>query len=137
MSEGTWLYDYYIFTYIALFIIFKYISLTMLLQLSWFSLLCSPLPSAPYFLRQSPHHCSWPWAMCTSSLAAPFYFNLTMILQLIRSLSSFPPANVIAKNHFMSRVVRPLEFKSWLCQLLGGITDFSVILSWFAKFTHL
>ena len=34
--------------------------------------LLSPFTSAPYSLRQSPHHCSCPWVICVSSLAAPY-----------------------------------------------------------------
>ena len=45
--------------------------LIMLLQLSQFSPFASLLPT-PHFLRQSPHHCSYPWVMHVSSLATPF-----------------------------------------------------------------
>ena len=44
----------------------------MLLQLSCFFPFCSPPPSTPYSLRQSPHPYSCPWVMCVSSLAAPY-----------------------------------------------------------------
>ena len=32
----------------------------------------SPSTQCPHFLRQSPNHCSCPWVMLVSSLAAPF-----------------------------------------------------------------
>ena len=38
-------------------------------------LIVPPLPAStqhPHSLRQSPHHCSCPWVMSVSSLAAPF-----------------------------------------------------------------
>ena len=50
----------------------NYILLIMLLQLSWFFLLCPPPPSTPYSLRQSSLLCSGPWVMGISSSATPF-----------------------------------------------------------------
>ena len=61
-----------LFLFLFYFIFYNYILLNMLLQLSWFFPLCPPLPTTPYSLRQSPHHCSCPWVKCVSSLATPF-----------------------------------------------------------------
>ena len=52
-------------------ILLNYTLLIMLLQLSWFSPFPPFLPAPPY-PQASPHHCSCPWVMCISSLAAPF-----------------------------------------------------------------
>ena len=69
----------------------------MLLQLSWFFSLCRPPSSTPNSLRQSPCHCSCPWIMCISSLAAPFPILFTSpwlfcnyLFVLINPLTSSP-----------------------------------------------
>ena len=54
------------------FFSFNYILLITLFQLSQFFSLCSRPPSTPHSLRPSPHHCSCPWVLRISSLAAPF-----------------------------------------------------------------
>ena len=61
----------------------------------------SPLPppsSNPHSLRQSPHHCSWPWVTHINSLATPFptlYFTFpwlfcNYLFVLLNPLTSSP-----------------------------------------------
>ena len=54
------------------FIVFNYILLIMLLQLSQFFLLCLPLPRTPNSPWHSPHLCLYPSVTHISSLATPF-----------------------------------------------------------------
>ena len=56
----------------AILLFLNYSLLILLLQLNWFFPLCFTLPSTPHSLRQSLHHCSYPWVMSVSSLATPF-----------------------------------------------------------------
>ena len=56
------------FSTFGLFSFLNYISLIVLLQLSRFFPPLLPSTQHPNSLRQSPHHCSCPWVMCTSSL---------------------------------------------------------------------
>ena len=72
-----------------------------LLQLFQFPPFCPPLPRTPHSLRPSPHHCSCPWVIYISSLAAPFpilYFTspwlfciylLVLLTPLTHSPASF------------------------------------------------
>ena len=81
----------------------------MLLQLSQFFPLCSPPPSIPHSLRQSPHHFSCAQVMHLSSSAAPFpllYFislwlfsNYLFVLLNPLTSSPIPPHPLPIDNH--------------------------------------
>lgn len=66
-----------------------------------------------------------------------FYFNLPMILWLLKRLGNFSIASVVAKSNSMSCGVRSLKFKSWICHLLDNILEmlhnFSGVFSCFVK----
>ena len=80
----------------------------MLLQLSQFVPFCPTLPSNPYSLKASPHHCSCPWVMRVSPSATSFsilYFtfhgnSVTTYLCLIpSSLHPFSHIPFPSGNH--------------------------------------
>ena len=62
----------WILRFVSFIYFLSYILLIILLQLSWFFLLCPSPHRTPHSLRQFPHHCSCPWVMRISSLATPF-----------------------------------------------------------------
>ena len=76
----------------------SYIWWIMLLQLSQFPPLRAPPLSSLHSLRQSSHHCSYPWVMHISSLASPFpllYFTspslfCNCLFVLLNPLTSSP-----------------------------------------------
>ena len=77
---------------------FKLYFIDYAITVSWFFHFCPPSTNTPYTLRQSSHHCSCPWVMCVSSLAAPFpilYFTspwlfCNYLFVLLNPLTSSP-----------------------------------------------
>ena len=71
--------------------------------------LCTPPPSTPYSLKQSPHHCSCPWVMHISSSATPFpilyctspwlFCNCLFVLVNPLTSSPIPPLPLPSGNH--------------------------------------
>ena len=82
-------------------------------------------------LRQSPHHCSCPWVMSVSSLAAPFpvlYFTshgysvTTYLYFLIPSpLHPFSPIPLPSGDHLVTKFFSVAAFKSLSLSLNFGI----------------
>ena len=107
----------WILRFVSFIYFLRYILLIILLQLSWFFLLCPSPHRTPHSLRQFPHHCSCPWVMRISSLATPFpilcftspwlFCNYLFILPSPLTSSPIPP--------HPSPIWQPSKLYPWFC----------------------